>query len=113
MTTTVGDVPGKIMLLRRDLFQIRYPSVFDEEAGRAGRSQALLPIISFILSKFSRHVLAVAASYNLSGRKGKRYIENMFKLAREQFGMRVVLSSAQFLAEVRNRLYLFLSFWGF
>ncbi|KAH7616943.1 hypothetical protein Ndes2526B_g09049 [Nannochloris sp. 'desiccata'] len=99
MTTTVGDVAGKITLLRRDLFQIRYPNVFDEDSSRSGRYQALLPVISFILSQFSRHVLAVTASYHLSGRKGKKYIENVFKLAREQFGMQIVLSSAQFLAE--------------
>lgn len=97
-----GDVDGKINLLRRDLVQIRYPSVFDAESAREGHIQAFLPVINFILSRFSRHVAAEAAGYNLPGRKGKKYIENVFKLARETFDMRIVLSSAQFLAEVKK-----------
>jgi Centrosomal spindle body, CEP44 len=102
MATSVGDVAGKIALLRRDLFQIRYPSVFDEPAARVGHPQALMPVINFILSRFSRHITAVAAAFTLPSCNDRKYIENVFKLAREQFNMRIVLSSTQFMAEVRT-----------
>ena len=101
-TTTFGNVEGILTLLRRDLFQIRYHGVFDEAAARLGRFQALLPVLGFILTRFSKHVAAKASSYNLAGRRGKTYIQNVFKLAREVFNMRIVLNSSQFLAEVRK-----------
>lgn len=95
-----GDVDGKIALLRRDLSQIRYPTIFDEEKAKRGVSVAILPIISFVLHKLSRHVAAIAAAHQIVGRRGKRYLESVFKLAREHFGMKIVLTSSQFLTDV-------------
>ena len=101
MALNSGDIDGKIALLRRDLCQIRYPSLFDAEEARKGSPSAITPIISFVLHKLSRHVAALAATYQIVGRRGsKRYLLCVFKLAREQFAIKIVLTASQFLKEV-------------
>ena len=99
-----GDIGAKIALLKRDLSQIRYPNIFDDEGARQGRWQTLQPILNFVLHKFSPHVAAIAASYQLTGReRERRYLEGVFKMMRNEFpaSVRARLTSTQFLAEVR------------
>ena len=95
-----GDVEGKVGLLKRDLAQLRYPHIFDEEGARRGAPNALTPIFAHALHRYSRFVAALAAARGLPGRRGRRFVECVFKIAREDLGVRAGMKASQFLSEV-------------
>ncbi|KAK9846472.1 hypothetical protein WJX81_004822 [Elliptochloris bilobata] len=96
-----GDILGNVERLRADLKHIKYPLEVDLGGLRTGDPAAILPIIHYVLLRFSRHVaLDVAASgYELQGKTDARFLEAVLKLARDHFGLKPVLTCGQFLEQ--------------
>ncbi len=99
-------------------------STFDRHRLKLGDPAALLPLLHFVLLKFSRHVATTvaAAGYEvcrpikhhpgpnpecrmprpqLQGKTDQRFVENSFRLFRDCFGLRPVLTAVQFLEQAR------------
>lgn len=100
---STGDLDAKLALLRRALGFLRYPGIFDECNARKGSPNSFLPILTFLLHRYSRYVAALAAAHDAIGRRGRRYVDAVLRLAREALGLRVGMTTAQFLAEVSQK----------
>ncbi|KAL0034375.1 hypothetical protein WJX77_011722 [Trebouxia sp. C0004] len=96
-----GDVQGSVERLRSELRHIRYPADLDCTGAKFGVAAAFLPVLNYVLLKFSRHVAhqLVSAGYELQGKTDARFIEAAFKIFRDKFGLRPVLTAPQFLEQ--------------
>ncbi|GAX81755.1 hypothetical protein CEUSTIGMA_g9183.t1 [Chlamydomonas eustigma] len=68
---------------------------------KLGDPASLLPLFHFVLLRFSRHVATciTSAGYELQGKTDQRFVENCFKLLRDCFNIRAVLTVSQFLEQ--------------
>ncbi|KAA6418704.1 MAG: centrosomal of 44 kDa [Trebouxia sp. A1-2] len=96
-----GDVQGSVERLRSELRHIRYPADLDCTGAKLGVAAAFLPVLNYVLLKFSRHVAhqLVSAGYELQGKTDARFSEAAFKIFRDKFGLRPVLTAPQFLEQ--------------
>ncbi|PNH09698.1 Centrosomal protein [Tetrabaena socialis] len=95
---STGDIQGNVQRLLRELRAIKYPLDVDEVGLRLGDPVALLPLLSFALLKFSRHVarFIVRSGFELAGKTDQRFVEAAFRLFRDVLNVRTVLTPAQF-----------------
>ncbi|KAG2435127.1 hypothetical protein HXX76_007212 [Chlamydomonas incerta] len=95
---STGDLSGNVQRLVRELRSIKYPGDVDEVGLRLGDPVALLPLLSFTLLKFSRHVARyiVRNGFELAGKTDQRFVETSFRLLRDLLNVRTVLTPAQF-----------------
>eukprot|EP00198_Chlamydomonas_reinhardtii_P012632 XP_001701969.1 predicted protein [Chlamydomonas reinhardtii] len=95
---STGDLNGNVQRLVRELRSIKYPGDVDEVGLRLGDPVALLPLLSFTLLKFSRHVARyiVRNGFELAGKTDQRFVETSFRLLRDLLNVRTVLTPAQF-----------------
>ncbi|KAK9810129.1 hypothetical protein WJX72_005236 [[Myrmecia] bisecta] len=96
-----GDLAGNLERLRVELKHIKYTGDLDIAGIRLGDPVALLPLLNYVLVKFSRHVAQAIVSngYELHGKTDARFVECAFKVMRELFNLRPVLTPAQFLEQ--------------
>ncbi|KAL6745505.1 Centrosomal spindle body, CEP44-domain-containing protein, partial [Haematococcus lacustris] len=96
-----GDLAGKVARVQRELQQLKYPAVADETGLRLGDPVALLPLLHFVLLKFSRHVAQCIhkAGYELQGKTDAKFVEGAFRLMRDAFSIKTVLTAAHFLEQ--------------
>eukprot|EP00798_Chlamydomonas_sp_ICE-L_P004811 gene4811-34565_t len=97
----IGDLAGNIARLVREMKSLKSSIPIDEVGLRLGDPVAHLPLLHFILLKFSRHVACHIAnsSFELQGKTDKRFVETAFRLFRDVCQLKSVLTAAQFLEQ--------------
>ncbi|KAK9864308.1 hypothetical protein WJX84_011209 [Apatococcus fuscideae] len=96
-----GDIRNNLERLKRELVQIRFQGDLDVVGMRLGDPAAFLPVLHYCMVKFSRHVASdiAAGGLELQGKSDARFLETAFKVFRDVFGLKPVLSAAQFLEQ--------------
>ncbi|KIZ01257.1 hypothetical protein MNEG_6704 [Monoraphidium neglectum] len=96
-----GDISGNVAGLQRVLKQIKYPGIVDEVGLRLGDPLACLPLLHFVLLKYSRHVCAhtLACGIELHGKTDQRFVEHAFRLMRDHLGVKTALTPAHFFSQ--------------
>ncbi|KAF7647849.1 hypothetical protein LDENG_00165630 [Lucifuga dentata] len=96
---STGDVQGCLRKLETLLRVIKYPGHVDYNSLSKGDPSAFLPIVSFALTSFSP-VFAeqlVMAGLELAGKTDLRFIDTLYKVLRDMFHYKPILSKQQFL----------------
>eukprot|EP00879_Flechtneria_rotunda_P028236 GHRR01030327.1.p1 GENE.GHRR01030327.1~~GHRR01030327.1.p1 ORF type:complete len:202 (+),score=67.28 GHRR01030327.1:189-794(+) len=98
---STGDIQGKIAQLQRVLKHLKYPTSVDTIGLTLGDPLAVLHILNFVLLKYSRHVAAYTLSMGvqLQGKTDEGFVKAALRLFREHMGLKVVLTSGQFLEQ--------------
>ncbi|GAB4823677.1 hypothetical protein N2152v2_010723 [Parachlorella kessleri] len=95
-----GDAPGTLEALRTDLNHIKYPHGLNSVRALAGDAAELLPVLSFALLRFSRHVALLCQDYQLHGKTDQRFVDAAWKFLRDGLGLpKLALTPTQFLSE--------------
>ncbi|CAD7697406.1 unnamed protein product [Ostreobium quekettii] len=96
-----GDICGNVQRLQRELRQIKFDADVDEVGLRIGDPVAFLPVLHHVLLKFSRALARDVSEhgYEIQGKTDQRFVECAFKVMRDIFGMRLVLTPGQFLEQ--------------
>ncbi|CAJ1053438.1 Hypothetical predicted protein [Xyrichtys novacula] len=94
-----GDVQGCLRKLEPLLRAINYPEGIDYNGLSKGDPSAFLPIISFTLTSFSPSVAEqlMAAGLELTGKTDLRFTDTFYKVLRDIFHYKPVLTKEQFL----------------
>ena len=95
-----GDLQGNLEKLRGELKRARYDGDLAVDRLAAGDPVGFLPLLHFALLRFSRNVARwlVEHGYDLYGKTDLRFVESVYKLARQEFGYRHALTCSQFLS---------------
>jgi centrosomal protein CEP44 len=99
---SVGDLTNSLEKLRRGLRAIRFPiHLLDEAAVGEGHSLQFLSILQYCLQSYSADVAAYLADHNceLTRPPDEAYLETVFKVLRDLFDYRPVLTQSQFLRQ--------------
>lgn len=96
---STGDVQGGLRDLEALLRVIKYPGHVDYSGLSRGDPSAFLPIVNFSLTSFSSTVAEdlIAAGLELTGKTDLRFTETFYKVLRDVFHYKPVLSQQQFL----------------
>ncbi|XP_062473649.1 centrosomal protein of 44 kDa isoform X3 [Pezoporus occidentalis] len=94
-----GDLKGSIRKIEQGLRLINYPRDVDYTVLVKGDPAAFLPIISYSFTSFSTYIaeLLVKCDVELTAKSDLRFIEAIYKLLRDQFQYKPVLTKQQFL----------------
>ncbi|XP_039397316.1 centrosomal protein of 44 kDa isoform X2 [Mauremys reevesii] len=95
-----GDLKGSLRKLDQGLRLLNYPRDVDYTGSFAkGDPAAFLPIISYSFTSFSTYIaeLLVESDVELTAKSDLRFIEAIYKLLRDQFQYKPVLTKQQFL----------------
>nr|XP_061791481.1 centrosomal protein of 44 kDa [Nerophis lumbriciformis] len=94
-----GDVQGCLRKLETLLRIIKYPGHVDYNGLSIGDPSAFLPILSFSLTTFSPPFTEqiVAAGLELTGKTDLRFTDTLYKVLRDIFHYKPVVSKQQFL----------------
>ncbi|KAM9143548.1 centrosomal protein of 44 kDa isoform 3-T3 [Pangshura tecta] len=95
-----GDLKGSLRKLEQGLRLLNYPRDVDYTGSFVkGDPAAFLPIISYSFTSFSTYVaeLLVESDVELTAKSDLRFIEAIYKLLRDQFQYKPVLTKQQFL----------------
>uniref|UniRef100_A0A8C3K3E8 Centrosomal protein of 44 kDa n=1 Tax=Calidris pygmaea TaxID=425635 RepID=A0A8C3K3E8_9CHAR len=94
-----GDLKGSIRKIEQGLRLLNYPRDVDYTVLVKGDPAAFLPIISYCFTSFSTHIaeLLVKCDVELTAKSDLRFIEAIYKLLRDQFQYKPVLTKQQFL----------------
>ncbi|NXP04971.1 CEP44 protein, partial [Thinocorus orbignyianus] len=94
-----GDLKGSIRKIEQGLRLLNYPRDVDYTVLVKGDPAAFLPIISYCFTSFSTHIaeLLVRCEVELTAKSDLRFIEAIYKLLRDQFQYKPVLTKQQFL----------------
>ena len=95
-----GDLQGNLEKLRGELKRARYDGDLAVDRLAAGDPVGFLPLLHFALLRFSKNVARwlVEHGYDLYGKTDLRFVESVYKLARQEFGYRHALTCSQFLS---------------
>ncbi|KAM3624626.1 uncharacterized protein V6R79_025722 [Siganus canaliculatus] len=96
---STGDVQGCLRKLETLLRVIKYPGHVDYSGLSQGDPSAFLPIVSFSLTSFS-HPFAeqlIAGGFELTGKSDLRFTDTLYKVLRDVFHYKPVLTKQQFL----------------
>ncbi|XP_076004054.1 centrosomal protein of 44 kDa [Genypterus blacodes] len=96
---SAGDVQSFLRKLETLLRAIKYPGPVDYNGLSKGDPSAFLPIVSFTLTSYSP-VFAeqlVSAGLELTGKTDLRFTDTLYKVLRDMFHYKPVLSKQQFL----------------
>ncbi|XP_048703727.1 centrosomal protein of 44 kDa isoform X3 [Caretta caretta] len=94
-----GDLKGSLRKLEQGLRLLNYPREVDYTGFVKGDAAAFLPIISYSFTSFSTYIaeLLVESDVELTAKSDLRFIEAIYKLLRDQFQYKPVLTKQQFL----------------
>ncbi|NXW89718.1 CEP44 protein, partial [Alopecoenas beccarii] len=94
-----GDLKGSLRKIEQGLRLINYPRDVDYTVLVKGDPAAFLPIISYCFTSFSTYIaeLLVKCDVELTAKSDLRFIEAIYKLLRDQFQYKPVLTKQQFL----------------
>ncbi|EMP28941.1 Centrosomal protein of 44 kDa [Chelonia mydas] len=95
-----GDLKGSLRKLEQGLRLLNYPREVDYTGSFVkGDAAAFLPIISYSFTSFSTYIaeLLVESDVELTAKSDLRFIEAIYKLLRDQFQYKPVLTKQQFL----------------
>ncbi|XP_054239182.1 centrosomal protein of 44 kDa [Indicator indicator] len=94
-----GDLKGSLRKIEQGLRLINYPRDVDYTMLVKGDPATFLPIISYSFTSFSTHVaeLLVKCDVELTAKTDLRFIEAIYKLLRDQFQYKPILTKQQFL----------------
>ncbi|NWR68883.1 CEP44 protein, partial [Centropus unirufus] len=94
-----GDLKGSLRKIEQGLRLINYPKDVDYTMLLKGDPAAFLPIISYSFTSFSTYIaeLLVKCDVELTAKSDLRFIEAIYKLLRDQFQYKPVLTKEQFL----------------
>ncbi|XP_032636070.1 centrosomal protein of 44 kDa isoform X1 [Chelonoidis abingdonii] len=95
-----GDLKGSLRKLEQGLRLLNYPRDVDYTGSFVkGDPAAFLPIISYSFTSFSTYIaeLLVESDVELTAKSDLRFIEAIYKLLRDQFQYKPVLTKQQFL----------------
>uniref|UniRef100_A0A674IFI6 Centrosomal protein of 44 kDa n=1 Tax=Terrapene triunguis TaxID=2587831 RepID=A0A674IFI6_9SAUR len=94
-----GDLKGSLRKLEQGLRLLNYARDVDYTGFVKGDPAAFLPIISYSFTSFSTYIaeLLVESDVELTAKSDLRFIEAIYKLLRDQFQYKPVLTKQQFL----------------
>ncbi|KAJ6668650.1 hypothetical protein lerEdw1_012132 [Lerista edwardsae] len=94
-----GDLKGNLRKIEQGLRLLNYPRDVDYPGLAKGNPSAFLPIINYCFTSFSTYVteLLVESDVELMGKNDLRFIDAIYKLLRDQFHYKPVVSKQQFL----------------
>ncbi|NXI34210.1 CEP44 protein, partial [Galbula dea] len=94
-----GDLKGSLRKIEQGLRLLNYPRDVDYTVLVKGDPAAFLPIISYSFTSFSTHIaeLLVKCDVELTAKSDLRFVEAVYKLLRDQFQYKPVLTKQQFL----------------
>ncbi|NXS50039.1 CEP44 protein, partial [Balaeniceps rex] len=94
-----GDIKGSLRKIEQGLRLLNYPRDVDYTVLVKGDPAAFLPIISYSFTSFSTHIaeLLVKCDVELTAKSDLRFIEAIYKLLRDQFQYKPILTKQQFL----------------
>ncbi|XP_015263631.1 PREDICTED: centrosomal protein of 44 kDa [Gekko japonicus] len=94
-----GDLKGNLRRIEQGLRLLNYSRDVDYTGLAKGDSSAFLPIISYCFTSFSTHImeLLVELDVELTAKNDLRFIEATYKLLRDHFQYKPVLTKHQFL----------------
>lgn len=94
-----GDLKRSLRNLEQVLRSLNYPQEVDCIGLVKGDTAASLPIISYSLTSYSPYVaeLLVEANIELIAKNDLRFIDTVYKLLRDQFNYKPILTKKQFL----------------
>ncbi|KAM6205663.1 centrosomal protein of 44 kDa isoform 1-T1 [Sarcoramphus papa] len=94
-----GDLKGSIRKIEQGLRLLNYPRDVDYTVLVKGDPAAFLPIISYSFTSFSTYIaeLLVKCDVELTAKSDLRFIEAIYKLLRDQFQYKPILTKQQFL----------------
>ncbi|CAI9559418.1 unnamed protein product [Staurois parvus] len=94
-----GDIKGVLRKLEQRLRMINYPRDVDYSSLVKGDPSASLPIISYTFTGYSTHIAEILVSLDveLSAKSDLRFIDAVYKVLRDVFHYKPILTKQQFL----------------
>lgn len=94
-----GDLKRSLRKLEQVLRSLNYPNEVDYVGLMKGDTAASLPIISYSLTSYSPHVaeLLMESSAELMAKNDVRFTDAVYKLLRDQFDYKPILTKKQFI----------------
>ena len=94
----LGDLPANVERLRGELRRARYDGELSLDAVSSGDPTPFLPLLHFILLGFSKSVAHWLAElgYELYAKSDLRFVETVYRLARQELNYRHSLTCKQF-----------------
>nr|XP_060634681.1 centrosomal protein of 44 kDa [Anolis sagrei ordinatus]XP_060634682.1 centrosomal protein of 44 kDa [Anolis sagrei ordinatus] len=94
-----GDLKGNLRKIEQGLRHLNYPKDVDYTGLAKGDPSVFLHIISYCFTSFSTRIteLLVESGVELTAKNDFRFIEAVYKLLRDQFQYKPILSKQQFL----------------
>nr|XP_016847976.1 PREDICTED: centrosomal protein of 44 kDa isoform X2 [Anolis carolinensis] len=94
-----GDLKGNLRKIEQGLRHLNYPNDVDYTGLAKGDPSVFLPIISYCFTSFSTRIteLLVESGVELTAKNDFRFIEAVYKLLRDEFQYKPILSKQQFL----------------
>ncbi|XP_073805228.1 centrosomal protein of 44 kDa isoform X1 [Danio rerio] len=94
-----GDLKGCLRKLEASLRSLKYPRDVDYQRLAVGDPSACLPIVSFAFTSFSPSLTEYLVDFGveLTGMNDLRFIENVYKVLRDVFSYKPLLTKQQFL----------------
>ncbi|XP_078071240.1 centrosomal protein of 44 kDa [Mustelus asterias] len=94
-----GDLKGSLRKLEQSLRSLNYPQDIDYSCLAKGDPAAYLPIISYAFTSYSTYVTEqlLKSGVELVGKNDSRFLDAAYKLLRDQFQYKPILSKDQFL----------------
>ncbi|NXW08482.1 CEP44 protein, partial [Fregetta grallaria] len=94
-----GDLKGSLRKIEQGLRLLNYPRDVDYTVLVKGDPAAFLPIISYSFTSFSTYIaeLLVKCDVELTAKSDLRFVEAIYKLLRDQFQYKPILTKQQFL----------------
>ncbi|XP_055061052.2 centrosomal protein of 44 kDa isoform X2 [Misgurnus anguillicaudatus] len=94
-----GDLKGCLRKLEASLRSLKYPREVDYQRLAVGDPSACLPIVSYAFISFSPSLTEYLVEYGveLTGMNDLRFIENVYKVLRDVFSYKPLLTKQQFL----------------
>ncbi|XP_048852617.1 centrosomal protein of 44 kDa isoform X1 [Brienomyrus brachyistius] len=96
---TTGDLRGCLRKLERQLRTLKYPREVDYCSLARGDLSSVLPIVSYAFVSYSSHVAEhlVELGVELAGKNDLRFVETVYKVLRDVFHYKPLLTKQQFL----------------
>ncbi|MCJ8730201.1 hypothetical protein PDJAM_G00181410 [Pangasius djambal] len=94
-----GDVKGSLRKLQASLRSVKYPRDVDYPGLAKGDPSCCLPIVSYAFTSFSTAVAEhlVELGIELTGKNDLSFMESVYKVLRDLFGYKPLLTKQQFL----------------
>ncbi|GAA6073299.1 centrosomal protein of 44 kDa isoform X1 [Tachysurus ichikawai] len=96
---STGDVKGGLRKLQASLRSVKYPRDVDYQGLAKGDPSCCLPIVSYVFTSFSTSVAEhlVEHSIELAGKNDLSFVESVYKVLRDLFSYKPLLTKQQFL----------------